>query len=408
MKPATLFARIGAGFDAVSIGLGITMTIGYGVLFYSFAMLAPEIMKSFGWSRSFVFGAFSLALLSGAVLAPVAGRALDRFGGRAVLCFGSILAGGALVLVSQAQTQWGFLAALVVVEAASAFVLYEIGFATLTQIHGRAARPAISAVTLIAGFASTIFWPLCGWLLTWMSWRDVYLVLAAIYWLIALPIHFFLPRHQRTPIETHSAKSAPSRPKPGMWAISWMAIAFAANGFVIAAVQVHFPSLFVEAGYSIATAAAFGTLIGPFQVAARILDLLYGQTRHPVLVGIVANAALCIGVAFLFAISIGAPAAIAFAIFFGTGQGLAHIIRGSIPLALFGPVGYGRLTGNLGFVRIVFTALAPFAIAWISDVAGSSIAIATITIIAAISLLALLPLLAHRHEDSEESDAPKP
>ncbi len=396
---ASAYRRILSGFDRVSIGLGVTMTVSYGVLFYSFAILAPAIQADFGWTRSFVFGAFSAALLSGALLAPIAGRLLDRYGGRSVLVAGTLIASAALLLVSYASGATAFLGALVAVEAASAFTLYEAGFGTLTQIYGRAARAPISAVTLIAGFSSTIFWPLCGLLLAHFTWREVYLWLAAINLLVCLPIHWLLPSaHATNGIPKESADLPEIAPtgRARTMAFVTMAVAFAANGFVIAAVQTHFPRLFVENGYTVAAAAGFGALIGPCQVGARVAEIIFGHTRHPVTVGLASSVVLVIGIAFLLLLSLSVTAAIAFAIFFGAGQGLAYIVRGAIPLAIFGAQGYGALTGKLHAVRIVATAAAPVAIALASDHFGNPAAVAVIVAVAVVGVAALLPLMTYR------------
>ncbi|MFZ1815757.1 MAG: MFS transporter [Rhizobiaceae bacterium] len=395
-----VLARLLAGFSPLTIGLGITMTVSYGVLFYSFAILAPVIMRDFGWSRTFVFGAFSAALVAGAILAPVSGRLLDRHGGRFVLSLGTVISSLALASMMLVQNPASFFAALFAIEATATFVQYEAGFGALTQYKGNGARPYISAVTLIAGFSSTLFWPFCGWLIQHLTWRETYLVLAAVNLVVSLPIHLMLPRHSSAHATGEVAHSALPAYRPVAQGdrrrvLVLLAISFSAGGFVVAAVQSHFPRIFVEAGYTVVAATAFGAMIGPFQVGSRIIELLYGQRHHPVRVGIIANCALVVGVAFLLAIGLGWFTAILFAIFFGTGQGLAHIVRGAVPLALFGPTGYGRLTGNLGFVRILATASAPFLVALLSDTFSNQVSILFVAAVAAISMLALLPLASY-------------
>ncbi|WP_156892424.1 MFS transporter [Salaquimonas pukyongi] len=395
----TPLQRILAGFSPVAIGLGITMTVSYGAMFYSFAILAPAIMSDFGWSRSVVFGSFSIALLASAVFAPVSGRVLDRLGGRLVLSAGTVLASLALAAMFFVETPIAYLAALIAIEAMATFVQYEAGFTAMTQIRQGKARAAISAITLIAGFSSTIFWPLCSFLLEHFTWQQVYLWLAAINLAVCLPIHLSLPRHEAS---RNPAAAAHEQPLPEPLAgrdrtIALMALAlsFSAAGFVVVAVQAHLPRLLLETGYTVAAAAAVGAMIGPFQVGARVVEVLFGQSRHPLWTALVCNIALLAGAALMFAFAFGVPAAIAFAVFFGAGQGLAHIIRGAVPLYLFGAQGYGRLTGNLGFFRILVTASAPFAIAWVSDVGGNRWGIAAIVLAGLVAVLPLLPLMRH-------------
>ena len=391
MTPLT---RILAGFSPAAIGLGISMTVSYGTMFYSFAVLAPAIMADFGWSRSLVFGSFSVALLASAVFAPLSGRLLDRFGGRAVLSAGTVLASLALAAMFFVETPLAYLAALVAIEAMATFVQYEAGFTAMTQIRQGKARAAISAITLIAGFSSTVFWPLCSFLLEHFTWQQVYLWLAAINLTVCLPIHLSLPRHEASLNPAAAAQETPlPEPLAGRdrtVALSALALSFSAAGFAVVAVQAHLPRLLLETGYSVAAAATVGAMIGPFQVGARVVEVLFGQSRHPLWTALAGNGALLAGTALMFAFVLGMPAAIAFAAFFGAGQGLAHIIRGAVPLYLFGAQGYGKLTGNLGFFRILVTASAPFAIAWISDLGGNRLGIAAI---AAAGLLAFLPVI---------------
>ena len=390
----TPLKRILAGFSPVAIGLGITMTVSYGTMFYSFAVLAPVIMADFGWSRTLVFGAFSVALLASAIFAPVSGRALDRFGGRAVLSAGTVLASLALAAMVFVETPAAYLAVLIAIEAMATFVQYEAGFTAMTQIRQGKARAAISAITLIAGFSSTVFWPLCSFLLEHFTWQQVYLWLAAINLAVCLPIHLLLPRHEASRNPAAAAQETPlPDPLTGRdrtVALFCLAISLSAAGFVVVAVQAHLPRLLVETGYTVAAAAGVGAMIGPFQVGARVIEVLFGQSRHPLWTALAGNGALLCGVALMFAFAFGTPAAIAFAIFFGAGQGLVHIIRGAVPLYLFGAQGYGKLTGNLGFFRILVTASAPFAIAWVSDLGGNQLGIAAIV---AASLLAFLPVI---------------
>ena len=270
MTPLT---RILAGFSPAAIGLGISMTVSYGTMFYSFAVLAPAIMADFGWSRSLVFGSFSVALLASAVFAPLSGRLLDRFGGRAVLSAGTVLASLALAAMFFVETPLAYLAALVAIEAMATFVQYEAGFTAMTQIRQGKARAAISAITLIAGFSSTVFWPLCSFLLEHFTWQQVYLWLAAINLAVCLPIHLSLPRHEasRNPAAAQDLPlPEPVAGRDRTIALICLALSFSAAGFAIVAVQAHLPRLLLETGYTAATAAAVGAMIGPFQVGARL------------------------------------------------------------------------------------------------------------------------------------------
>jgi MFS family permease len=380
-----------------TIGLGVTMTIGYGTLYYSFSVLAPEIAREFGWGQSFVFGVFSLGLLAGAVSAPVLGRLVDRFGARLILCLGSIAAAVSLALFAVMQNAWQFAVITLVAEFVALAVQYDAGFAALAQSHGREARAHITLVTLIAGFASTVFWPLLQWLLTWMDWRDVYLVLAAMNLLIALPIHLALPRARisEKPVsrveETSAGMKLDGERRRRM---VLMATAFAAGGFVVSAVGATLLVLMRDLGYATAMATLAGSLIGPSQVAARLIEYARRNLFSPPLTAIIAALAMVLG---LFALAGAliqpfAGFAIAFAVFYGAGQGLTSIVRGVLPLHYFGAAGYGRTMGTLASTRIVASAIAPVSVIWLNETVGPSAALAALAGMACLAVLATLAL----------------
>lgn len=397
-----------------TIGLGVSMTIGYGTLYYSFSVLAPEIAGEFGWDESFVFAIFSLGLLAGAVSAPIVGRQIDRFGARLVMSLGSLLAALSLVLLALMQNAWQFAAIALAAEFVAIAVQYDAGFAALAQRYGRKARAEITLVTLIAGFASTIFWPLLQWLLTWMSWRDVYLVLAAMNLLIALPIHLAMPKGvqgdirvvgpKRLPENTHETKTVSpdmgQRPADRSAATDrrpmvLMAISFAGGGFVMSAIGAALLVLLGDLGFAAATATFAASFIGPSQVGARLVEYVRRSLFSPPLTAIIAAVAITLAMV-LLCLTVVEPwpiAIFAFAVVYGIGQGLTSIVRGMLPLHYFGPDGYGRRTGALSGIRMVLSAAAPFSIIWLNERLGSAAALACLVLVATVSTIAMLALV---------------
>ncbi len=397
-----------------TIGLGVSMTIGYGTLYYSFSVLAPEIAGEFGWDESFVFAIFSLGLLAGAVSAPIVGRQIDRFGARLVMSLGSLLAALSLVLLALMQNAWQFAAIALAAEFVAIAVQYDAGFAALAQRYGRKARAEITLVTLIAGFASTIFWPLLQWLLTWMSWRDVYLVLAAMNLLIALPIHLAMPKGvqgdirvvgpKRLPENTHETKTVSpdmgQRPADRSAATDrrpmvLMAISFAGGGFVMSAIGAALLVLLGDLGFAAATATFAASFIGPSQVGARLVEYVRRSLFSPPLTAIIAAVAITLAMV-LLCLTVVEPwpiAIFAFAVVYGIGQGLTSIVRGMLPLHYFGPDGYGRRTGALSGIRMVLSAAAPFSIIWLNERLGPATALGCLVLVATISTVAMLALV---------------
>ncbi len=172
--------------------LGLTQIIGYGTLYYSFSVLAQAMAEDFGWPPEWVFGVFSISLLADGLAAPVAGGWIDRHGAGKVMSWGTIGAVTALIACAIAPSPMTFTAGLITIELASTFVLYNAAFAVLVQINPVTAPRAITYLTLIAGFASTIFWPLTSALHASLSWREVYIVFAALHITFCLPIHVWL------------------------------------------------------------------------------------------------------------------------------------------------------------------------------------------------------------------------
>ena len=377
------------------------MTIGYGTLYYPFAILGPEIARAQGWSTGFVFGVFSVALLTSAVTASLVGRVMDRFGARPVMVTGSCLAALTLANLSLVQSMAGFAVAMLLIEFSARMVQYETGFAALTAIHGRQARRPIAYVTLVAGFASTVFWPLIHWLLGYMDWRGVCLVLAAANLLIALPIHAMIPRVAKARYDidpaAHSIRD-PGLLKPGnrTSAFIFMAIAFAGGSFLMSAVHTSFFLILSEMGRGAALAALAGAVIGPMQVAARLIEMLSGERVSSSVIGVISGTTLLLGLACLVAglWLDGELIVIAFAVSFGIGQGLNFIARAILPARLFGTDGYGAITGNLATIRLIAMAGAPVCTALAISHAGIGATFALLILVALVAVLASLVLVA--------------
>ena len=383
-----------------TIGLGVTMTIGYGTLYYSFAVLGPEIAREFGWEESFVFAIFSIGLLAGAVSAPIIGRMIDRLGARSVMSAGSLLAAAVLALIAVMQNAWQFTCLALMAEFVAIAVQYESGFAALAQRYGRNARAEITLVTLIAGFASTVFWPLIQWLLTQMTWREVYLVLAGMNLLIALPIHLTMPKGRQTPPEAPTDQGALPLVQSythvtGRRPMVLLGISLASGGFVLSAIGASLLILLDDIGFATATATIAAACIGPSQVAARLFE--YSRRSHfsPPVTAIIAASAMVLGMA-LLGVSLVAlvPAFLfAFAVMYGIGQGLTSIVRGMLPLHYFGPEGYGRRTGTLSGFRMVLSASAPFTIIFLNERLGTATAIGCLVALSLTSMISLLALV---------------
>ena len=344
--------------------LGITQIIGYGTLYYSFSILAPWIAQDFDVAVEWIYGCISLALLAGGLVSPWAGNLADRIGAGRVMSLGSLGAAAALLVCGLAANTAMFLAGMILVELASAFVLYSTAFAFLAQATGIRAPRSITYLTVIAGFASTIFWPLTSRMLGSLPWHQVYVVFALLNLLICLPLHLWLSRFARIaasrPAETVAVAVPMLFDNSGLVFVL-IVLGFSLAGFVSAATLFHMVPMLGLLGLGTASVWV-ATLLGPAQVASRLINMAFGKDLSPTVLAVVSATTMPLA---LVSLALSAPSAIgaaAFAVIFGLGSGLFSIVSGTLPLAIFGKAGFGKRLGWIGLGRLGLSALAPFAL----------------------------------------------
>ena len=371
----------------VVAGLGTTQTLAWASTYYLPAMLATPIARDLGVSASTVFAAFSTALILSALIGPRSGQAIDRWGGRPVLIATSLVFATGLGLLGLSQGVASLFVAWLVIGAGMGAGLYEAAFSTLVRLYGRDARGAITGITLIAGFASTVGWPLSTVLVAHVGWRGACFGWAAAHLLIGLPLNALLPSLRAAlPPTTAMPPSVPSDSKPGrpqLRATLALSFVFAATWFISTAMAAHLPRLLQAAGVGLSGAVLVGSLIGPAQVGARALEFGFLRRVHPLLSARIAASLHPAGAALLLAF--GAPAAIVFGLLHGAGNGILTIAKGTLPLVIFGANGYGGRQGLLTVPARVAQALAP----WIFGLCLDRWGVGALTLSASISLLAL-------------------
>ncbi len=354
--------------------LGTAQTLAWASTYYLPAVLAPAMAKDTGVETPTVFAAFTMALLVSAAIGPWAGRTIDRHGGRPVLAGASVVFAAALALMARAHDAFDLFLAWAVLGIGMGTGLYEGAFAALVRLHGQQARSSITGITLLAGFASTVGWPLSAWMEAQWGWRGACLGWAGLHLVLGLPLNLLLPKapamagnakadagsaDQRVAggPETGAASQEPS-PDRGLRTVLLLSFVFSGSLFVSTALASHLPQLLMAAGVGTATAVALGGLIGPAQVAGRLLEFGVLQKVHPLLSGRIASALHPLGVAVLFAF--GAPGAAAFCLLHGAGNGILTIAKGTMTLAIFGANGYGQRQGLLLVPARIAQAMAPW------------------------------------------------
>jgi len=366
--------------------LGLAQTLAWGSTYYLPAILANAIAAELGLATAWVFTAFSAGLLVSASLGPAAGRLIDLHGGRRVLPGSNLVFAAGLAMLGMSSSLWSLFASWLVIGVGMSAGLYEAAFSTLAGIYGRDARRSITGITLIAGFASTVCWPLSAYMDVTIGWRATCYVWAAAHVLLGAPSNLLLPAPRgREKAGEPQPQAAPGQRR--LVAMAGLSFVFAATWFCSTAMAAHLPRLLQESGASLAAAVAAAALVGPAQVAARVLEFWLMRHVHPVVSARIASLAHPVGAAGLMAV--GSPAAAPFAAIHGAGNGVMTISMGTLPLALFGAAGYGLRQGLLMAPARLFSASAPF----LFDLLLARYGTASLTVTAALGIAAFLVLM---------------
>ncbi len=274
-------SKISAGLVSA---LGLTQIIGYGTLYYSFSILAPGMASDLGLSLAEVFGVFSVSLFIGGLSATYIGKQMDRIGAATIMTIGSALAALTLALCAWSPSIAIFAIAIILLEVSSGMVQYQAAFAALVESDPRTASRSITYLTLIGGFASTIFWPISATLTGYLSWREIYLVFAALNLFICMPLHFWIRSLGKKagdaavrPRETVIGAIPPHARRRAMVIVSF---AFALSGFTLAAILAHMVPMLGSIGLGTA-AVVIGSLFGPAQVLSRLINMVFGKNLSP-------------------------------------------------------------------------------------------------------------------------------
>ena len=371
----------------IILALGTTQTLAWASSYYLPAILADPIGRDLGVSSNWIFAAFSASLVIAAVIGPRVGRQIDLVGGRQVLSISNLTLAAGLALLGCAPSIPMLVMAWLLLGAGMGLGLYDAAFGALGRIYGDKARRPITGITLLAGFASTVGWPLTAWGLDTIGWRDTCLAWAAAHILIGLPLNFFMLPAVR---DAKTAVAAAVKPRiPIDHTMILLAFAFAAAWSVTGAMAAHLPRILEAAGATTLQAVAAGALIGPAQVLARIVEASLLSRYHPLVSTRLACLTHPLGAAIL-ALAGGGAAGV-FAIFHGAGNGILTIARGTLPLAMFGPQNYGYRLGLIGAPARMAQAAAPLAFGLLIDSMGSRVLIVSSALsLAALAALALL------------------
>jgi MFS family permease len=364
-----------AGLRRVLAVLCVTEITSWGILYYAFPVLSPAITADTGWSGTTTMAAFSVGQVTAALVGIPVGRALDRIGPRWPMTCGSLLGVASLVLLAGARSLVVFWAAWLVAGVAMAGVLYQPAFAALTSWWGERRVVALTAVTLVAGLASTVFAPLTAVLEGPLDWRQTYLVLAVVLALVTVPAHALglrapWPRtaHGHDPVEAEARSRAIVRSR----GFGLLVLAMTLGGLAVYAVVFVTVPLVTERGFSTETAALALGIGGVGQVCGRLTyRLLIALAPSPTVRGVVVLAGAAVAAAVLAVVP--GPLALMLALFWLTGsaRGLFTLLQATAVSDRWGVQGFGRLNGLLSAPAMLAAASAPWLVAVCADALGS-------------------------------------
>lgn len=379
---------------------GAAQVIASAGAHYLPAVIAVPASQELGLSPAILFGGFSVALSVSAIVGPVVGKMVDRFGGRPVLMMSNLIFALGLTTLGFAQGMWSVLFAYAVLGLGMATGLFEVAFSAIVRLFGKSSRNPITGVTLIAGFASFVAWTVSVYVDSKFGWSGVCWFWACVHIVVGLPLNALLPSPLSPSTELHlspqttksdterstpaaatppsTTDSAPTSvpappapasapaaapttapaPTPTKATAFLLAFVFAANSFVGMGLMIHMPRMLEGMGVPLSLAFTIGSLVGPSQVLGRVLDFFFMRRWHPLVGTRLAALTHPIGGALLLAF--GAPFAMAFVILHGIGNGILIIARGTLPLAIFGTKGYGQRQGWLMMPSKFAQAAAPF------------------------------------------------
>ena len=367
-------ARLADPMVSAVLALGITQITAWGTSYYCLGVLAGPISQDTGWSRGFVFLGFTVALLVMGLVSSAVGRAVDRHGARAVMTLGTVLVSSGLFALAHVRSEPAYLTVWAFLGLGMRLCLYDAAFAALVQVAPSRGRTAISYLTLFGAFASSVFWVVGHALNEQVGWRQTLVLFALINLVLCLPLHWLgLARRETAEAAAPPGAAAavadgpPLEGRTRSVAIVLFALVMSLNGFVFGVISVQLVPLLGAAGLTTAAAVWVASMKGVAQFAGRVVEILFARNLRAITVGRIAVGVLPPSLLLLLAGTGSLPLIVVFTLLMGASQGVITIVRGAVPLALFGAKGYGAVLGVIGTPVLVVNAASPTVFAWIVD-----------------------------------------
>jgi MFS family permease len=357
--------------------LGLTQITAWGTSYYCLGVLAKPIVAETGWSLSTVFLGFTIALLVMGFISTWVGRLIDRIGARVVMTIGTIIVSAGLLALSQVQDPASYFAVWAVLGVGMRCCLYDAAFAALVQVTPSRGRKAISYLTLYGAYASTVFWVIGHYLNEAYGWRGTLIAFAAINLAVCLPLNWIgLSRGDTRDDAAIGRTTATSLDGPVLEGrmrvvgIILFALIMSLNGFVFGVISLQLVPLLEAAGLAGATAVWVASLKGHGQFAGRLVEIFFGRNLKAMTIARIAIGVVPASLLLLFLARGDLWLLVAFTLLLGASQGVITIVRGAVPLALFGTNGYGAVLGLIATPILLVNAFSPAVFALLVDQFG--------------------------------------
>ncbi|MGU3467803.1 MFS transporter [Methylobacterium sp. C33D] len=373
---------------AGNIALGVTQIVLWGGTFFLTAVVSDPIVAETGWPQAMVVGALSLAIFVSGLPAPFVGRTIRRHGGRPVLVTGATIIAAGLVLMALAQSLPVFLLAWVVAGLGMSAALYDPLFAAIGQAYGSNARGAMTQIAISSGFAVSLCWPATRFLVDHVGWRGACLTYAILSVALVVPLFAWaLPARSRPAVEPAATPRpralADSTEATRLPAERLLAVTFTMAAMIMTAASVQLLNLLQTLGVGATAAVALTGLIGPAQVGVRVVELALGRHAHPAWSLLLSSASVGLGLLLLATMPSLAWLAM---LLYGAGNGMRTVVRGTLPLALYGQRDYAAAMGRLARLPLLGQAITPLACGYVAEWFGLLTLLEVMLTVAAINL----------------------
>ena len=375
-------------------GLGLTQIIGWGTTFLMPSVLGRHMERDLALPSEVIYGGITVMFGVGALFSPWVGKSMDRLGARSLMALGSLLYALSLAALAASQGLVSYLLCWAAMGVASTLALNTPASIALAQVAGARARQAIAVLAIVGGFASTVFWPICGVLEPMIGWRGTLLVFAGLHLLVCLPVHLLmLPgRTIITGAATAAAGAATLTAAESRRAFWLLTVAFSCGAFIFTGFIVHAIGVLRGLGHDPATALLLASLIGPAQVAVRAVELTFGHRYSIMSSALFAAATLPLGLGLAWWAGGNFAVALVCIMAYGVANGLKAVLRATLPLALFGRAQFGTVMGRLALPQGIVSAAAPPVLAAVMANFGAEGVLATCCVVAAVALGATVVL----------------